>query len=89
MVAVHTLNALGTDDRFVTSSIPVGVPKAGEEARTVYSPAASRLSTELRTPSPRGSMRTFIEGSEGKDPVQATRVSNAASGSCSGSACFH
>ena len=51
MVAVHTLDALGTDDRFVTSSIPVGVPLAGEEARTVYSPTASRLSTELRMPS--------------------------------------
>jgi hypothetical protein len=61
MVAVHTLSALGTDDRFVTSSIPVGTPQAGDDARTVYSPAASRLSTELRTPSARGTMRTFIE----------------------------
>ncbi len=61
MVAVHTLSALGTDDRFVTSSIPVGVPRAEEEARTVYSPIASRLSTELRMPSPRGPMRLFIE----------------------------
>ncbi len=61
MVAVHTLDALGTDDRFVTSSIPVGVPQAAEEARTVYSPTASRLSTELRMPSPRGPMRMFIE----------------------------
>ena len=54
LVAVHTLSALGTEDRFVTSSIPVGVPRAGEDARTVYSPTASRLSTELRMPSPRG-----------------------------------
>ena len=61
MVAVHTLDALGTDDRFVTSSIPVGVPRAGEEARTVYSPTASRLSTDLRMPSQRGPMRLFIE----------------------------
>ena len=61
LVAVHTLSALGTDDRFVTSSIPVGVPRAGEEARTVYSPTASRLSTELRMPSQRGPMRLFIE----------------------------
>ena len=61
MVAVHTLSALGTDDRFVTSSIPVGVRRAGEEARTVYSPTASRLSTELRMPSTRGPMRLFIE----------------------------
>ena len=34
LVAVHTLSALGTEDRFVTSSIPVGLPRAGEEART-------------------------------------------------------
>src|SRR6202008_641759 len=61
MVAVQSLSALGTDDRFVTSSIPVGISPAGEDARTVYSPAASRLSTELRMPSPRGPMRTFIE----------------------------
>ena len=61
MVAVHTLSALGTEDRFVTSSIPVAVPRAGEEARTVYSPIASRLSTELRMPSQRGPMRLFIE----------------------------
>ena len=61
LVAVHTLSALGTEDRFVTSSIPVEVPRAGEEARTVYSPIASRLNTELRMASPRGPMRLFIE----------------------------
>ena len=61
LVAVHTLSALGTEDRFVTSSIPVALPRAGEEARTVYSPIASRLNTELRMPSPRGPMRLFIE----------------------------
>jgi Sec-independent protein translocase protein TatA len=61
LVAVHTLSALGTEDRFVTSSIPVGVPRAGDEARTVYTPIASRLSTELRMPSERGPMRLFIE----------------------------
>jgi hypothetical protein len=61
MVAVHTLSALGTDDRFVTSSIPVGVSKAEHEARTVYSPTASRLSTELRMPSQRGPLRLFVE----------------------------
>jgi len=61
LVAVHTLSALGTEDKFVTSSIPVGAPRAGEDARTVYSPTASRLSTELRRPSDRGPMRMFIE----------------------------
>jgi hypothetical protein len=61
MVAVHTLSALGTEDRFVTSSIPVGATRAEDEARTVYTPMASRLSTELRMPSQRGPMRLFIE----------------------------
>jgi len=61
VVAVHSLAALGTDDRFVTSSIPVGMPSAGDDARTGYSPSASRLSTDLRMPSPRGPLRTFIE----------------------------
>ncbi len=55
------LSALGTDDRFVTSSIPVGVPRAGDEARTVYSPVASRLSTELRMPSREDRCALFIE----------------------------
>ena len=61
LVAVHTLDALGTEDRFVTSSIPVDSVRPSEEARTVYSPIASRLSTELRMPSSRGPMRLFIE----------------------------
>jgi hypothetical protein len=61
LVAVHTLSSLGTEDRFVTSSIPVGITRTGDEARTVYSPMASRLNTELRMPSQRGPMRLFIE----------------------------
>ena len=61
LVAVHTLSALGTEDPFVTSSIPVGITRTGDEARTVYSPIASRLNTELRMPSQRGPMRLFIE----------------------------
>jgi DcaP outer membrane protein len=61
MTAVNTLAALGTDDRFVTSSIPVGDQVAGEDARTVYSPQPSRLNFDLRSPSRLGPMRTFIE----------------------------
>jgi len=34
-VAVHRLGALGTDDRFVTPSIPIGAARAEDEARTV------------------------------------------------------
>ena len=63
MTAVQTLGPLGTDDRFVTSSIPVGSDaQAGEDARTVYSPSASRFGIDLRSPYHRGTLRTFIEG---------------------------
>jgi hypothetical protein len=50
MTLVQTLGPLGTDDRFVTSSIPVDVQTAGEDARTVYSPSASRFNIDLRAP---------------------------------------
>ena len=60
---MHTLGPLGTEDRFVTSSIPVGDDQqAGEEARTVYSPSASRFGIDLRTPFRAQTVRTFIEG---------------------------
>jgi hypothetical protein len=63
MTLVHTLGALGTDDRFVTSSIPVGEgQEAGEDARTVYSPSASRFGIDLRTPMLSRTVRTFLEG---------------------------
>jgi hypothetical protein len=61
MTMVQTLAALGTDDRFVTSSIPVGDQQAGEDARTVYSPQPSRINFEIRSPTGRGPMRTFVE----------------------------
>ena len=63
MTAVQTLGPLGTDDRFVTSSIPVGDDQEpGEDARTVYSPSASRFGLDLRTPFLATTLRTFIEG---------------------------
>lgn len=63
MTLVQTLGPLGTDDKFVTSSIPVGDgQQAGDEARTVYSPSASRFGIDLRTPFQTRTMRTFIEG---------------------------
>jgi hypothetical protein len=62
MSLVHTLAALGTDDKFVTSSIPVADQKAGEDARTVYTPEASRFSIDLRAPLMNATIRSFIEG---------------------------
>ncbi len=62
LMMVHSLGSLGTDDRFVTSSIPVeGSQQSGEDARITYSAAASRVNLDLRANTPKGSVRTFIE----------------------------
>jgi hypothetical protein len=60
---VATLGALGTEDRFVTSSIPVaGSQEAGKEPRFVLTAIPSRFSLDLRTPTGVGAMRAFVEG---------------------------
>jgi hypothetical protein len=59
---VLTLDPLGTDDRFLTNSIPVGAPVSGESKRTNISARASRLNTEFRTPAGREELRAFFEG---------------------------
>ena len=61
MTLVHTLAPLGVDDRFITSSIPVNDGNAGEESRTTYSPSPSRVNLDVRSPSPIGDLRTFLE----------------------------
>jgi DcaP outer membrane protein len=62
MTLVHTLAPLGVDDRFITSSIPVeGSEVAGEAARAVYTPIASRINLDVRTPTDVGEIRAFIE----------------------------
>jgi hypothetical protein len=62
MTLVHTLAPLGVDDRFITSSIPVdGSEVAGEAARAVYTPIASRINVDVRTPTNVGDVRAFIE----------------------------
>jgi hypothetical protein len=61
--AVNTFGPLGTEDRFVTSSIPVaGSELAGKESRFVLTAIPSRFSLDLRTPTGVGAMRAFIEG---------------------------
>ncbi len=63
MMLVHTLGPLGTEDKFVTSSIPVGDERsAGDAARTVYSPRPSRLNFDFRKPQGGSAVRVFIEG---------------------------
>jgi hypothetical protein len=66
MTDVNTFGPLGTEDRFVTSSIPVsGTPEAGKEPRTTFTANPSRFSFDLRTPTGIGAMRAFIEGDFG------------------------
>jgi hypothetical protein len=61
--AVDTFGPLGTEDRFVTSSIPVaGSPEAGKEPRFVLSAIPSRVNLDVRTPTGVGAMRAFVEG---------------------------
>jgi hypothetical protein len=60
---VQTLDALGSDDRFLTYSIPVeGSEEAGKGPRLSLSAAASRFNIDVRTPTELGQMRAFIEG---------------------------
>ena len=63
LLAVRNIGAIGSEDRFVTSSIPVeGTPDADKTDRTTLSPAPSRLNIDLRTPTRYGHMRAFVEG---------------------------
>jgi hypothetical protein len=62
--AVFTLEDLGSDDRFLTNSIPVTDSDlaAGKGPRTTFSANTSRFNFELRTPAGNSQMRAFIEG---------------------------
>jgi hypothetical protein len=62
--AVFTLAPLGSDDRFLTNSIPVEPTDdaAGKGPRTNFSANTSRFSFEMRTPTGAGQLRTYIEG---------------------------
>ncbi len=61
--AVQTFDALGSDDRFITSSIPIeGTEEAGKGQRVNYSAAASKLNLDFRTRTGAGYLRAFIEG---------------------------
>ena len=62
--AVFTLGPLGSEDRFLTNSIPVEPDDeaAGKGQRTTFSANTSRFNFEMRTPTGAGHMRAFIEG---------------------------
>ena len=60
---VATFDPLGSVDRFLTNSIPVGPPPPGvEDKQTNINANTSRFNFELRTPTGAGQMRAFIEG---------------------------
>ena len=62
-IFVRNIGALGTDDRFVTSSIPIkGTPEAAEESRTTISASPSRFDTDFRVPTPYGQLRAYLQG---------------------------
>jgi len=76
--AVASLGPLGTEDRFVTSSIPVaGTPEAGKESRFVMSAVPSRFNLDVRTPTNVGAMRAFIEGDFASGTSRAFRLRHA------------
>ena len=64
VAAVFTLDDLGSEDRFLTNSIPVEPDDeaAGTGRRTTFTANTSRFNFEMRTPTGAGQLRTFIEG---------------------------
>ena len=62
--AVSTRDALGSDDRFLTWTIPVaGDPGAGKGPRTSFWANPSKLNFDVRTKAPGGrDIRAFVEG---------------------------
>ncbi len=66
LTTVKSLDALGTDDKFITSSIPIaGTEEASKDDRTTYTAIPSRFNLDLRRPTGMGAMRAFIEGDFG------------------------
>ncbi len=74
--AVFTLAPLGSDDRFVTHSIPVESTDTavGQGRRTTFTANTSRFNFEMRTPTGVGHMRTFLEGDFFGSDVNDNRV---------------
>jgi DcaP outer membrane protein len=63
VAVVATLDPLGSVDRFLTNSIPVGPPPPGlSDQETNINANSSRFNFEMRTPTGAGQMRAFIEG---------------------------
>ena len=62
VILVDSLAPIGSDDRFVTSSIPVrGTATAEQGARLAMTAIPSRFNFDVRSPSSVGDLRAFIE----------------------------
>lgn len=62
MTYINSFDAIGTDDRFITSSIPrEGSEEAGKTSRVEFSVIPSRFNFDLRTATGVGYMRAFLE----------------------------
>ena len=60
---VYNLDALATDDRFLTAGIPIyGTEEASKGARLTLSARSSLFNFDMRTPTGAGHVRAFIEG---------------------------
>jgi len=63
MSMVHSLDPLGSDDRFITGLIPVGTASPmSDEGEVAVSARQSRLGFEIRDSTRYGPLRAFVEG---------------------------
>lgn len=63
MAIVNTRDPLGSNDRFVTASIPVGGPTLLEDSgKFAVTARQSRQNVELRSQTSKGTVRVFMEG---------------------------
>jgi len=63
MAIVNTRDPLGTTDRFVTASIPVGTSAVDDDGgQFAVTARQSRLNVELRSQTSKGTVRVFMEG---------------------------
>jgi len=70
---VQNLDPQGSDDRFITATIPTGEITGGEDSRSTLSTRESRFSFDVRRDSSVGVFRIFLEGDfAGADQVGGT-----------------
>ena len=63
MAIVNSRDPLGSDDRFVTASIPVGTSAVDDDSgEFAVTARQSRLNVELRSQTSKGTVRVFMEG---------------------------